>query len=95
VAGYAKARGEFIRKYRDISLNIPYDKIVKDPIGTARSIYTFSGREFTGDIEENMRNHALLNKKEKHGKAEYSLERFGLSEDKVDAAFPGYERFLS
>jgi hypothetical protein len=36
-----------------------------------------------------------LNKKGKHGKAEYSLEKFGLSEEKVDAAFPGYERFLS
>ena len=38
----------------------PYDKIVKDPIGAARSIYSFSGREFKGDIEENMRNHALI-----------------------------------
>ena len=94
VAGYAKAQGEFIAANPSISMNIPYQRMVQDPIAAARGIYEFSGREFTGEVEEKMRRHALNNKKGKHGRAEYSLEKFGLSGEQVDAAFPGYEKFL-
>jgi len=75
VAGYAKAQGEFIEKYPDSCINIPYKDMVKNPIGSAREIYKFAGREMTGEIEGRMREHAASNKKGKHGKAEYSLEK--------------------
>lgn len=78
--------------YRDVK----YVDLVKDPLGTARNIYTFLNTELSPDVEKRMR--AWIEKdrpKNSPGAHKYKLESFGVSPEQVEQQTRQYtERFL-
>ncbi|MCJ2186872.1 sulfotransferase family protein [Novosphingobium beihaiensis] len=78
----------------DSILDIQYADVVKDPIGQVRAIYEHFGEPFTAEAEAAMHAYMDANPKGKHGKHEYSLERYGLSREGVHKTFAEYiERY--
>ncbi|WP_285021024.1 sulfotransferase [Novosphingobium sp. fls2-241-R2A-195] len=78
----------------DAILDVQYVDVMKDPIGTCRSIYDHFGEPFTQEAAAGMEAYMAANPKGKHGKHDYSLERYGLTREGVHAAFADYiERY--
>ncbi len=76
-------------------IDINYYRLVKDPIGTVRSIYAQIGWEFTAEAEAAMSVWLAQNKQHKAGKHNYSLEQFGLDSAQIRRSFTVYSsRFL-
>ena len=67
--------------------------MVKDPLACVKKIYDHTGKNFSPQVEAAMIKHMRGNKKGKHGKAMYSLEKFSLSESQIERDFVGYERY--
>ena len=75
--------------------DVAYRDVVADPIGEVARIYAFLGRKLTPEAEAAMRRHTLEQARDKRPAHDYSLERFGLTEPQVAAAFAAYrERFI-
>jgi hypothetical protein len=70
-------------------LDVPYLDIVRDPKSVVRGIYSRARVEFTSEAEAAMNAWLRANEQYKHGKASYSLERYGLSAAAVSRAFDG------
>jgi hypothetical protein len=69
-------------------LDVPYREIVESPYAVARGIYRRAGVAFTSKSEAAMRAWADANQQHKHGRATYSLERYGLEPETIRNAFP-------
>jgi hypothetical protein len=92
-----------LMKYRDNHpekasqfLDIQFADLVADPLGQAKHIYETFG--ITGDesIWKKMQTHLAQEKNHKHGKPDYSLEKYGLTQEEVRSAFVEYtERYLT
>ncbi|MDB6060952.1 MAG: hypothetical protein JWM78_1055 [Verrucomicrobiaceae bacterium] len=81
---YRKAHPElkiFDMRYKDIAAN---------PVEAARSVYAYSGAEFTPLAEKNMRQWLADNPSDKHGRHTYSLDDFGLTETQIKAVYSDY-----
>jgi hypothetical protein len=79
---------------QDAILDVQYVDVMKDPIGTCRGIYEHFGEPFTPEAQAAMEGYMAANPKGKHGKHEYSLERYGLTRDAVHSTFADYiERY--
>ena len=57
---------------------------LSQPLTCVNEIYKHAGKEFTKEIEACMKAHMDNNKKGKHGKAVYSLDKFQLSEKMIE-----------
>lgn len=78
----------------DSILDVQYVDVMKNPIGECRRIYEHFGEPFTEAAENAMNAYMEANPKGKHGKHEYSLERYGLTREGVHEAFADYiERY--
>ncbi|WP_232492480.1 sulfotransferase family protein [Novosphingobium kaempferiae] len=78
----------------DAILDVQYVDVMKDPIGVCRGIYEHFGDPFTPEAEAAMQAYMAANPKGKHGKHDYSLERYGLTREGVHHAFADYiERY--
>lgn len=75
--------------------DVSYSKLVKDPIAVIKDIYKNFGYEFTPEFEENIRTYLENNPKGRHGKFEYSLSTFNLSNQDVEREFKEYEEKYS
>jgi Sulfotransferase family len=76
--------------------HIRFTDLIRDPVGILRSSYASRGIAFTSACEAAIRNWMAnpAHRADRHGKFQYSLEQFGLSAQKIRAAFAGYyERF--
>ena len=49
-----------------------YTELTKDPLAAVRKIYSHFKLELTPEVEASMRRHLEENKREKHGKHEYT-----------------------
>ncbi|MCJ2178282.1 sulfotransferase family protein [Novosphingobium album (ex Hu et al. 2023)] len=79
---------------RDSILDVQYAEVMKDPLGQVRAIYDHFDEPFTAEAEAAMQAYMDANPKGKHGKHEYSLERYGLSREGVHKTFADYiERY--
>ncbi len=79
---------------QDAIYDVQYADVMKDPIGQVRGIYEHFGEPFTAEAEAAMHAYMDANPKGKHGKHEYSLERYGLSREGVHKTFDDYiERY--
>ena len=74
----------------DAILDVQYVDIMKDPIGECRRIYEHFGEPFTDEAQAAMDAYMAANPKGKHGKHDYSLERYGLTREGVHEAFADY-----
>jgi hypothetical protein len=78
----------------DRVLDVAYADLVAHPITTVRRILQHFGYPVTGAGEDRMRGWLAANPQGKHGRHQYSLERFGLTAEEVDRATASYrERF--
>ncbi|OAD22502.1 Sulfotransferase, partial [Candidatus Thiomargarita nelsonii] len=75
-------------------LDVDYQELVRNPIGTVRNIYDHFGYPFEKVFEEKIRHYLAENQQHKHGVPRYSLEQFGLDADEIKHRFQWYcERF--
>lgn len=75
-------------------LDLHLHEIAADPLACVRRIYEHFGIELSGEAESRMQRYLSLHPNGEHGRHRYSLEAFGLDEEKVNLAFKGYrERF--
>jgi hypothetical protein len=86
---YAVCQGEFCDKHECVQVR--YDELLSDPIEQARRIYSAAGRELTDEIVSRMVAHKDGNKQGKHGKADYSMEKFELDRENTGKLFEEYE----
>lgn len=77
---------------RDRIIDVHYADLMRDPVGSMRTLYRSLGDEFTPEAEHGMRTWLNDNPQDKFGKHEYKLAQFGLTPDRVRGMF---ERYLS
>lgn len=85
VARYAKERAELGDAITMI--DVPYLDIVRDPMPTILEAYARAGIPFIADSEAAINAWSAANRQHKHGKAIYSLERYGLTREMIAEAF--------
>ena len=75
-------------------VDVHYEDLKDDIIGVARRVYEHAGRPFDADTEQAMRDWDANHPQYQLGKFEYSLERYGFTEDQIRSEFADYiERF--
>ncbi len=75
-------------------VDVRYDDLVRDPIGTVRRIYAQLDLAFTPLAEDRMQRYVAAHPKDKHGRHQYSLAQFGLDADAERARYGSYcDRF--
>lgn len=75
------------------ALHLQMREIVADPIGTVERIYTRFGYHVSEDFLSAMKQYLANNPRYAHGKVDYSLDMFDLTEEDVDV--PEYRPYLS
>ncbi len=77
-------------------IDLPYRRLVREPLPVIREIYERLGLHFGSDFEARMTHWLASNPQHKHGVHRYSLEQFGMTADDVLGAFSPYcERFAA
>ncbi len=76
----------------DRVIDVHYADLLRDPIGTMRTLYKALGDEFTAAAEGGMRSWLADNPQDKFVRHEYKLAQFGLSPEKLA---PLFERYLA
>jgi hypothetical protein len=75
-------------------LDVGFESIESDPLGTVERVYDFLGWPLTNEARAAMQGFLDANPKNKHGVHRYTLEQFGLSRTAEAARFRDYcERF--
>ena len=75
-------------------LDLNFVDICRDSIATAEKIYDFAGMELTEEGKRRIRQWDEDHPRDKHGRIQYSLEKYGLTEERVREAYAPYiERF--
>jgi hypothetical protein len=75
-------------------LDVGFESIENDPLGTVERVYDFLGWPLTSDGRAAMQSFLDANPKNKHGVHRYTLEQFGLSRTAEAARFRDYcDRF--
>ena len=77
--------------------SVMYTELIKDPVGTVRSIYKDMGYEFTEEYEGIMREYIRKNKEEREAKKkkggklhEYKLKDYGVEDEVVEKGLGWY-----
>jgi tetrahydromethanopterin S-methyltransferase subunit B len=70
--------------------DIHYADQLRDPIGEMRKLYAHFGEELSSHSEAAMVKLLAVNPQGKHGKHTYSLEEFGLTEERIRSHFKDY-----
>lgn len=89
--GRALERGEKVRQERKLNvLDVEHGDFVREPLRTVQAIYDFCGLGLSKDVEARMRDWLAKNPTMKHGRHEYRLEGYGISEEDIRARFAKY-----
>lgn len=79
----------------DRIVDVDYNQLMSDPLAVARSIFERRGTPMTAAAEQGIMAWCDRNPQHKHGKHAYEPGLYGLTEERVEAAFEPYiERFL-
>ena len=71
-------------------VDVPYARLVADPVGVLGNVYRALGRDLDAGMEEQLRAWVAAHPQHGPGPHRYDLARFGLHPDEVDAAFARY-----
>ena len=74
----------------DAFIDLPYARLVRDPIGAVRDLCTALGEPLTDEAEVAMRAHTATHVKDRFGRHSYSLEDWGLDRAAVTERFAPY-----
>jgi hypothetical protein len=67
-----------------------YQDLAADPVATVRAAYRFHGMEFTADSAAGVSRWLAENPADKHGRHTYSLDDFGLTENRIRDVYADY-----
>jgi len=70
--------------------DVYFQDLLTDPLGTIENIYSHFGFSWNVDTQRAMENYLANKPRGKHGKHEYSLAQFGLTESLVKERFAAY-----
>ena len=76
-------------------VDVRYQQLLADPIGTVRRIYTHFDLPLSAEAEHRMRSHLGDNPQHKHGRHAYDLKAFGLDGPSLDRQFRSYREFFA
>jgi len=76
----------------DRIIDVHYADLMRDPLGTMRTLYRALGDDLTPAAETGMRTWLADNPQDKFGRHEYQLAKYGLTPEMVR---PRFERYLS
>ncbi|CAK4112887.1 unnamed protein product [Aphanomyces euteiches] len=88
----AGALAEFRAKDNHDIIDIQFDQLIEDPIETVKSLYAKWNRPVSDEFVESMKTYLAENPKDKYGRADYSLEEFGLSDMVIKSIFAKYAK---
>ena len=71
-------------------LDLGFQEITNDSIGTARKVCDFLGIELSDEIVQGIKQWDVSNPRNKFGKNEATLEEYGLDVSKVNQIFKPY-----
>jgi hypothetical protein len=71
-------------------VDVAYNDIRRNTIGVTAKVYEACGRSLRPDLERLVERWEERNPQNKFGAHEYSLERYGLTDEKVETAFADY-----
>jgi Sulfotransferase family len=75
-------------------VDVHYEQLVRDPLGTVESLYTASGDELGDDARRAIAAYAAAHPKDHLGRHRYDLAQFGLDGGELADRFAGYvERY--
>jgi len=77
---------------RDRFVDVAYQQLTSDPLGTARRILEKAGLRWDDEVEAALQAFLDANPAGKHGKHRYDLEKYGYSPDSLRERFAGYMR---
>ncbi|MFZ0546849.1 MAG: sulfotransferase [Candidatus Promineifilaceae bacterium] len=78
------------KKYPDRILDIEYEGLIADPIGTIKKIYDHFNLLYTAEFEAAMAQYIANNPKGKHGRHQYDSADFGLTDEAIRERIPPY-----
>jgi hypothetical protein len=90
LAMQARASVEASIQYPESVVFVHYKSLVKDPLTTVRAIYERAGLQLTPQAEAAMKTWLASHPQGRHGRHQYSLADFGLTEREVLDAFGEY-----
>lgn len=67
-----------------------YDTMIKDPVAAVAAIYEHFGLECDDEFKARMRQWHADNRQGKYGRAPYTLEEYGFTEEQTRADFKDY-----
>lgn len=73
-------------------LDVRFEDTVNNPIGVLEAVYAFAGMPFTDEVRGAMQQWLANNPRETRAAHDYSLERFGLSEQQMERDYADYRR---
>ena len=76
----------------DRVIDVHYDALMNDPLGTVKQLYAALGDDWTPEAAAGIQGWLDDNPQNKFGKHEYKLAQYGLSKEQLD---PLFERYLS
>lgn len=76
----------------DSICDVSYKALTRDPVGEMQRVYAHFGETLSSAAEAAMRAYVDRNPQGKHGRHDYGLEEYGLSEGEVRERFANYER---
>jgi hypothetical protein len=71
------------KKYPGQVLDIQYDRLVADPLGTVQGIYDHFKLPWTAEFEAEMSRYLAENPKGKHGRHKYNSADFGMTDEGI------------
>jgi hypothetical protein len=75
--------------------DVPYERLIADPLGTARDVCDYFGYEFGPEYAARAGRYLAENPQHKHGVHRYRLEDFGLDPSTVNHHFADYRAWLA
>lgn len=92
-----------LMKYRDTTpqkagqfLDIRFADLMRDPIEQVQNIYRTFGIRYDAALTKKLQRHMAENPQHRHGKPDYTLEKYGLNAQDIDAHFREYNtRYLT
>ena len=71
-----------------------YSEMMKDPIAAVKNIYSHFDMQLTPEAENAMQTHIKGNPKNKHGKHEYSLDDYGITDADLKETFAEFLEYF-
>ncbi|HNN91841.1 MAG TPA: sulfotransferase [Pseudomonadota bacterium] len=86
------AHPETSRQFFDLE----YAGLMADPVGTVQRIYQSFGIAYPASLEDRLKDYLAQQPQHKHGKPDYTLEKYGVTAQQIDQRFAEYrDRYLS